>query len=513
MNGRTDNAVRNAAASLGLRAVGIVSQFVLRTVFLRVLGNEYAGVTGLFTDILNVLSLVQTGLETSMIFSLYRPLARNDVTRVSAIVAFYRRAFRVTAGFVLAAGAVCVPFLSALVGGLPAVPEDLRAVFLLYVFCTAVSCLTADRAALLKAEQRGRVVSVCGIAAQTAECIVSVWYLLTFRRFTGWLLLHVGFQLLKNVLLWLSAGRIAPQYLHGKNRLSAEDTKRLLSGFLCLTTYAVSGAAVYGTDSIFISRFLGAAQVAVVGNFTMIASSVRTCAEQAAAAVRPSVGHLAATEAPEKQRRIFSQMHFASFLAACWGSVCLFTLLNPFVGGIWLDPSYCLPPVTVALLTADFYIALMVYPVEAFRNANGLFYRGWWRPLVTAGLNLLLDALLGRLLGLNGIFLATAVSRILTQVWFDPLLVFRHAFADGRGVLRYYRDYAGKALLTAAVCGMTAFFASSVQFQGVLPAFLFRAAVCAVLPPAVLLCVYRKSGEYAALKRTGRDYMKRLLKK
>ena len=348
MNGRTDNALRNAGASLVLRAVSILSRFVLRPVFLRVLGNEYAGLTGLFTDLLAVLSLAQTGLETSMVFSLYRPLAREDLARVSSVAAFYRRAFRVAALFVLVAGAVCAPFLSGMLGGLPDVPEDLRAVFLLYVLCTALSCLTADCSALLKARQQGRIVSACGIAVQAAECAISVWYLLTFRRFTGWLLLHVGFQLLKNMLLRLAAGRKTP-WRSGAAPLPPEEKKRLLTGFLCLTAYAVSGAAVYSTDSIFIGRFLGAAQVAVVGNFTLIAGSVRTCAEQAAAAVRPSVGHLAATEAPDRQRRIFSRMHFAAFFAACWGSACLFALLNPFVGEVWLDPSYCLPPVTVAL--------------------------------------------------------------------------------------------------------------------------------------------------------------------
>lgn len=508
---RTDNAIKNAGASLALRTVSILSQFVLRTVFLRVLGNEYAGMTGLFSDILNVLSLAQLGLETSLVFSLYGPLARNDGPRAASILAFYRCAFRAAAAAELAAGGLCLPFLSAITGGLSEVKEDIRLVFLLYVAATAASCLMADRAALLKAEQQGRVVSLCAIAVQAAECAVSVWYLLAFRRFIGWLLLHIGFNLLKNLLLCLVSDRRDPQLRRADRRLTAAERRQLLTRFLCLTAYYVSGVAVNGTDSIFISRFLGPVRVAIAGNFTMIVGSVRACAEQASAAVRPGVGHLAAMESPEKQRQVFDRLHLASFIAACWGSACLFTLLNPFVGRIWLAPSYCLPTVTAALITADFYIALMVYPVEAFRNANGLFLRGWGRPLATAGLNLLLDGLLGRVWGLNGIFLATAVSRLLTQVWFDPLLLYRHVF--GAGLRRYYGDYALKALLTAAVCGATYGCAALFNPANGLLLFFCRAAVCLLLPPLILTIIFRKSAEWAALKRAGLDFMKRTLKK
>ena len=509
---RTDNAIKNAAASLCLRVVSILSQFFLRTVFLRVLGNEYAGVGGLFTDILNVLSLVELGLDTSMVYALFRPLAENDDGRVRSLLRFYRRAFRFAGTGVLAAGLLCAPFLRFLVGDLPAVQEDLRLVFLLYTVNAAVPYLFAERTVLLKAEQRGRIVSACGIAAQCVECAVSVWYLLTFRRFIGWLFLHLAVNFLRCGALWFVAGRRDARLFGEKAEpLSRGDKKRLAADLLCMTAYHVSGVAVYSTDSIFISRFLGAAQVAVTGNYSMIVNSVRTCAEQAAGAVKPSVGHLAATSSPEKQFRIFRQMHFASFYAACSGSACLYALLDAFVGDLWLDASYLLPPATVALIVANFYIAVMVFPVEAFRSANGLFRNGWGRPLVTAFLNLLLDAVLGRYYGLNGIFAATAVSRLLTQVWFDPYLIFRRVF--DRTVARYLGDYLGKAMLTFVLCAATSFACSLMPIPNVLLNFICRAAVSAALPQLALFLLYRKHEDYREILSVFRRILKRAAKK
>lgn len=492
---RTDNAIKNAVASLGLRVVSILSQFILRTVFLRVLGNEYAGVGGLFTDILTVLSLAELGLETSMVYALFRPLAKQDDDRIRSLLRFYRRASRVAGVGVLAAGLLCAPVLPSLVGELPAVREDLRLIFLLYLLCTVVPYLFAERSVLLKAEQRGRIVSSLGIAAACAECALSVWYLLAFRQFMRWLLLHLAVQVVKCTALWLTAGRREPRLFREKGSpLSRSDQRKLLRDFLYLTAYQVSGVAVYGTDSIFIARFLGPVQVAIVGNYLLIVNSVRACAEQMASAVKPSVGHLAATETPERQMRVFRQMHFISFYAACCGSVCLYTLLNAFVGDLWLDASYCLPNTTVALIVANFYIAVMVYPVEAFRNANGLFRYGWMRPLTTALLNLLLDAILGSYYGLNGIFFATAVSRILTQVWFDPYLIYLRVFR--RGVCRYYLDYLLKTLIAAALCALTALVCSFCPLKSELLSFIFRAAVSLILPQFLLFVLFRKNEEY-----------------
>ena len=66
---RTTNVIKNSFASLGLKVAGIFVQFAIRTAFIYLLGNEYTGVSGLFTDILNVLSLMEMGLDTSMVYA------------------------------------------------------------------------------------------------------------------------------------------------------------------------------------------------------------------------------------------------------------------------------------------------------------------------------------------------------------------------------------------------------------------------------------------------------------
>ena len=494
---RTENALKNSAASLALRAVAMLSQFALRTVFIRVLGAEYAGVTGLFTDILSVLSLAELGLDASLLYALYRPLAENDAGRTASVLRFYRRAFRLAGAAVLLGGLACTPFLQYIVRDAPAVREDLRFIFLFCVVNTALGCFFDEYAALLKARQQSRVVSLYWMAAQISECALSACLLCVTGRLAAWLLVRCAVQLAKNIAVRVHARRGGAAFFSGAEPLPREDVKELRKYFFCLSAYQLSGVAVNGTDSIFISALFGAAKVAAAGNYALLVSGVRVCVEQVAAAVRPSVGHLAAVAPAEKQYAVFRRMNFAAFYAACVGSVCLYTLLDAFIGGVWLDPSYCLPASAAALLTANFYISVMVYPVESFRNANGLFLRGWGRPVATAALNLALDGLLGRYFGVSGIFAATVIARAATQVWFDPCLVFRYAFRRKPG--GYFREYLLQAALTAVLCAAASAVASLPVITGPVVSFMWRAAVALIVPNVILLLIYRRNGEFLAL--------------
>ena len=75
---RTENTVRNVAFSMLSECMLAVLKFVSRFVFVHILGKEYLGLDGLFTDILTVLSLAELGFSVSITYSLYRPVAEGD---------------------------------------------------------------------------------------------------------------------------------------------------------------------------------------------------------------------------------------------------------------------------------------------------------------------------------------------------------------------------------------------------------------------------------------------------
>ena len=70
---RTENSIRNSAFALGGQFVSLLTGFIMRTVFVHTLGDDYLGLNGLFTSILSMLSLTELGLGTAVSFALYKP--------------------------------------------------------------------------------------------------------------------------------------------------------------------------------------------------------------------------------------------------------------------------------------------------------------------------------------------------------------------------------------------------------------------------------------------------------
>ena len=500
---RTSNVLKNSAASLIGRAVSILSQFALRTAFIYLLGKEYTGISGLFSDILKVLSFMELGLDASMVYSLYKPLAENDTGYAAALMRYYKRLFIVIGCAVAAAGCAAAPFIGFIVKDIPDISENITLIFLMYVFVCAFSYFFSYRVMLIKAQQQSRVIYTVRMIFSAAETVAEIILLLVFRRFFAYLITHFVFSLAADITLSVLAGRKFPECLiRTDTELSHEDKKAILKNLLCLTAFNVSGVAINSTDSIFISLFAGTAQVAVIGNFTLIVNAVRSCVEQISNAVSPSVGNLAALSSGEKQEQIFRRMNFLCFYAAVFCSSCLFTLMDPFIGGIWLDDSYRIPVTLAALMTVNFYIAVMVFPVEAFRSANGLFVQGWFRPVCTAAINIALDYFLGKQVGITGILAATAVSRLVTQVWFDPYLLYKLVF-PGK-LRRYYADYAGKAVFAVLVGAVTYFAAGRIELENAYLQFIGRAAVAVTLPNVLLLVGWGRTPEFLSVCEAGK---------
>lgn len=496
---RTSNVFKNSGAGLLNKLIHIVFQFAMRTAFIHILGNEYTGISGLFTDILNVLSLMELGLDSSMVYALYKPVAQKDARRIKALMRFYRKAFTIIGITVLAAGVLCTPFLGYIVKGVPNIKEDIRGIFLMYVATSSFSYFLVYRTLLLSAHQKSRVTAKWRMIFYVLESILEIILLLIFRQYYAYLIVHLLASIVRNVVLTIIVNKTYPEYVKKSDvALSKEERNKLFKDIACLTVYSTAGVVIYSTDSMFISAFIGTVEVAIIGNFNLIINSVRNVVQQIVNAAKPSIGNLAATSKTEKQELVFHRINFIAFLVCCFSCTCLFTLLNPFVGDIWLNQSYQLSVPVIAILMINQFIAIMVYPVESFRTANGLFTQGWMRPAIMAIINIVLDFLMGREWGLIGILLATTISRLSTQAWFDPYLVFRLVFK--KSVKRYYLTYLSYFCITAFCCAAAYFLGSVLTVGNPIVSFLIKAIVSVSIPSTAVILLFRKTDDFAYLR-------------
>lgn len=83
----------------------------LSCIFIKILGSEYLGLNGLFTNILTVLSLAELGVGEAITYSLYKPLAQKDIAKCKMLMKLYKKVYSIIGVVIMIIGLAITPFL------------------------------------------------------------------------------------------------------------------------------------------------------------------------------------------------------------------------------------------------------------------------------------------------------------------------------------------------------------------------------------------------------------------
>ena len=488
----------NAISGIAIKLINTFLAFAERSIFIYALGIQYAGVSGVFTDVLNILSFAELGIGTAIVYALYKPIATNDTDKIARLMNFYKLAYRMIALIVFVAGLILLPFLDYIINDVPDVVEDIRLIYALYVTRTAVSYLLIYKTSFLIASQREYTVSKIKIIISVLQTTIQCLLLVVFKNFILYLLFAILMSAVTNLVVAKKANDLYPFLkIKEKKTIDKSERSKLFKDVRALFVYKVSGVILNGTDSIVISLFIGTGVVGVLGNYNLILHQVYYFIAQIFSATSASVGNLAASENTEKQYAVFRKLTFLCFWICCFCCCMLVNLLTPFVN-IWQSGKYNLSSFVVILLVLDLFIKGMMSPVSSFRTSNGLFQQGKYRPLVMAIINIVVSVFLARRIGLSGVIFGTVFSRLVTQAWYDPLLIYKHVFK--KSVFNYYLMYLGFACFTIICCIIPQIVFQFVAFKNIYVDFIFRMVVSAIVPIMLILVFFSKTKEF-------REYM------
>lgn len=107
---RTRNALRNTAVTTVCQIFYLILSFVCRTIFTNLLGAEYLGINGLFTNILTILSFAELGIGSALVYRMYAPLAYEDNDKVVQYLKLYKRIYYIIILVIILIGLALIPF-------------------------------------------------------------------------------------------------------------------------------------------------------------------------------------------------------------------------------------------------------------------------------------------------------------------------------------------------------------------------------------------------------------------
>lgn len=458
---RTKNSAKNAIINIVSRICSILCSFVIRTIFLRYLGEQYTGVSTLFTDILNILSFTELGIGTAISFAFYKPVATDDKKRIAELMHLCKYIYTAIALAILIIGILLVPALGVFVKDVPDIKENITYIYILYVIKTAASYLLIYKSTLLIAKQKQFLVtgveSICTVVKTGIDIII----LVTTRNFLLYLYLEIARVVISNIIISRFSDRELKNNEYYKNvKIKLADFKGLFSNVKDVFIYKVNGIILTSTDSLVISTIINTSAVAYMSNYNLIFNAVNNIAYQAVSAVTASVGNLAVLKTNKEQKNVFYTLNFICFMFTCVATVGLWLCVNPFIELIW-GSKYVLSESIVLLLCINLFIINMHMIVDMFRTANGIFREGRMRPLATAIINLVVSIIAAKYMGLQGVLLGTVVARASTQLWYDSKLVFNLVFKSS--VKGYYLKYALYGAIVFLYCIIGSLLPHSIQ--------------------------------------------------
>lgn len=504
---RTQHSTRNALVGVLCQMAGMLLSFVVSLVFARTLNKEYAGISGWFANILQVLNISELGISTAIVVSLYQPLATGDKPRIRASLRMLRKAYRMIGLAVLVLGLGLLPFLPLLLNKQTDL-VDLRMIYLLFLGQSVFSYLFSGyKAAIFTADQRQSRIHVITFCTTLLTSALQIFSLVALKSYYAYVAVFVLQSIVKNLLIARSANREYP-YLKDvaclqpgeddEAALPKEKRRGIFKNLFGLSLYRVSGTVLNATDNLVLGAFIGVGIIGIYSRYLFAITAVSTILTLLFQSFTASVGNLNVTGNPERRHFIFRCLNLLDGWLYGFAAVCLYVLLDPFValfyGQDWLFTDARVVPVIVL----NFLTSGLLENVIMHKDACGLFWQGRFRPLFSAGLNIVLSLWWVTPLGIFGVLLATVVSRLLTTWWFDPWMVHHYALKAG---VRGYALQTGLVFLLAAGCCVGVKALCGALFSGVTAgSFFLSMLICLFLPNVVFFLVFGRTEEFAYLK-------------
>lgn len=497
---RLKNSLRNVKTAWLFQFVHILCQLAVRTVIIKVLTIEYVGLSGLFSNILTMLSVAELGIGEAIIFSLYEPIATDNKKVINSIMKFYQKVYVGVGIFIIIAGFAITPYLSFFIKDMPKDIPNIGFIYMLYVANTAISYFFSYKATFVTATQNNYIVVLNEGITEVLMVVMQIVALIYTHNFILFLAIGIAFVLIRNISITIIANRKYPYIKeHSESKIPTDIFNGILKNTGAMVIHKIGSVVVFATDNLILSKFVGLVSVGIYTNYCVITNAINVFLRKFFNGVTASVGNLAAIEDIEKQEKAFDKLNFLNFWLYSFCGSCLFGLLNPFIGEIWLGKEYLFDKWTVLAIVISFYITGMRCSVQTFKGAKGLYWQNKFMPIAESIINLVVSIILVKKIGVIGVIIGTIISSLCTCVWIEPRVLYRDGFNKSPKV--YYWKYTKHFVIFMIMILLTYICNMVITANGIL-VFILRCLICAIIPNMIIVLLYRRTGEYEYLKTT-----------
>lgn len=421
---RTEKFLRNSASTALLQVITMLSGFIIPRVMLDIYGSEINGLISSISQFINYFMLVEAGLSAAVVYSLYKPLAENNYTKISAIVTaaknFYNKSGYIFVGLTICL-AIIYPFfvttseLSLLEVGI--------LVLVLGVSGALEFFTLAKYRAILTADQKVYIISIASIM----YVIVNTFIIVVLSYLNVNIVLVRAIALLSVFLRSFLLYFFVKKHYTYLNYDEVPDNKALSKRWDALYLQ-VLGVFQSGIPVVLATIFTDLKMVSVYVIFNLVLTGVNAILSVFMSGISSSFGDLIVRKEKERFQKAYIDFEGLYYLLIAGVYAVTFVMIMPFVNiytqGI-TDTNYNLPWIGFLMVLNGLMFNIKT-PQGMLVIAAGLYKETRWQTTTQALILLILGISLGYIYGLEGILIASILSnlyRIIDLIYFTSKYV------------------------------------------------------------------------------------------
>lgn len=492
---KTNNSIKNSITIFISNALALLIGFISQKIFINILGLEYLGLNGLFTNIISMLGIVELGIGNAIIYNLYKPIVQNDKETIKSLMKFYRKSYILVAIIVLLISLLLIPFLGFFVD-LKSVTIDINITFIYMLFILDIvsSYLFSYKRSILYADEKNYIINYIHIGYLLVLNITQLLILFITKNYYLYLIIKIIVRIIENIVITKVANK-KYSYLLDKDirSLDKEILNDIIKKIKALFFHKIGSFIVLGTDNILISKFFGLISVGLYSNYYLIINAMQTLFSQVINALTPSIGHLLVEEDYNKNYAVFKKINFINFWITTFSGICILNLIDPFIT-LWIGEKYLLGFDVLIVLVLNYYQRMMRYSYSVFKEAAGIYYEDRFVPLIESVLNIIFSIILLKIFGLKGVFIGTLVSSLALWGFSYPKYVYKKLF--NQNMKSYIFENIKYLIIFILLVILSIIKVFIFKFDSAFITLFVNLIISIIIPNLIIILIFHKNEEF-----------------
>ncbi|MCQ2486075.1 MAG: sugar isomerase [Clostridia bacterium] len=431
---RSKKALMNTVVSLLLQFVTAVCGFIVPRLIIGTYGSAVNGLTSSITQFLSYITLFEAGVGGVVRAALYKPLADNNLPKLSGIVSATERFFRKIAYIFIVYMAVVACVYPLIVNRSFGWTYTASLVVIIGISTFVQYYFGLTYMVFLQADQKRYITST----VQIITIILNTLLVLAFVKFGASIhLLKFGTALV--YIIRPVALNIYVKKKYGINRKAQPDNSAISQRWDGLGHH-IAYFVNLNTDVVILtlfSKITGAFSIAEVSVYTVyygVVNGVHSITSALSTGMEAALGNMLAKGENDNLREKFGLYEFLSYGVTTFFFTCTAILIVPFVSvytkGI-TDAEY-IRPAFAYLLVAAYAAYTIRLPYNNLTLAAGHYKQTRNGAFVEAGINVVVSAVLVYFMGIIGVAIGTLsamVFRTVQYAWYLSKNILVRSFA------------------------------------------------------------------------------------